>query len=123
MLAKKCDLCGNFYDHYDGWRENEEEANAIIFNDRGLDGRSTGRKLYDLCPECMNKILETMRNSMLPTLDEMRKSVADYCENLKCGECSIYKRFLPQLLGVCPYASNEDIKRYYKEIKKIEGEK
>lgn len=122
MLAKKCDFCGNFYDHYDGSRDNEEEANAIIFSDRSLDGHSLKRKLYDLCPDCMDKLLRMIRNESSPTLDEMRKCIADYCGNRKCKDCSIYERFFPQLPWKCFDASNEDVKKYYEEIKRIKEE-
>lgn len=57
MLARKCDFCGGFYDHYTGYKCDSKNANSIMFVDRGLDNNHSESKIYDLCPSCISKIL------------------------------------------------------------------
>lgn len=57
MLARKCDVCGKFYIHYDKIDE-YHEANAVMMISRYLDNKCyTGQK-YDLCRECMGEFLD-----------------------------------------------------------------
>lgn len=64
MLAKKCDKCGSFYEHYDGSRvfKEGEKSNAIMLIDRDLEHKYWGRETYDFCPECMAKIQEFIKD-------------------------------------------------------------
>lgn len=66
MIARKCNICSKFYDYYDGTKHNFENANTIIFynNIDRLEGSYyEGRQnVYDLCPECMNRVIELLDN-------------------------------------------------------------
>lgn len=57
MLARKCDACKTYYDHYDGRGQNEENANGFIFIDRDLRDYWDPYKRYDLCPTCMGVVI------------------------------------------------------------------
>ena len=60
MLAKKCDLCRTYYDHYDGNEHNIEDANGILFIDRGLNDGYYKRRAYDIWPTCMSVVLNML---------------------------------------------------------------
>lgn len=49
MNAKKCDRCGKFYEHYNG--------DDIIMSHNFFKA-VYGKRTYDLCPECMEKLRE-----------------------------------------------------------------
>lgn len=64
MIAKKCDRCGRFYEHYEEhkWFDDERACNGVIL----AVSRRTGigfpmlpvqDAAYDLCPECMEKLM------------------------------------------------------------------
>lgn len=62
MDAKKCDICGKFYE---GYPEDSTPAKSNVCNtvalynfDYGVNG---GRK-YDLCEECMLELIELFQN-------------------------------------------------------------
>lgn len=58
MLARKCDFCGGFYEHYSGVKC---KGNAIMFVDIDtLDGY-IDREKYDLCPDCMCQVVTMIR--------------------------------------------------------------
>lgn len=63
MIAKKCDRCGKFHEHYDGGKEfkNTERANAVRLIDKDLDNSFWSRKTYDLCPDCMRSLEKFLR--------------------------------------------------------------
>lgn len=60
--ARKCDRCGNFYDPYTK-RSDSGPVNSLQLLETSMDGiiRQT-RKTFDLCPECMNKIINFLEN-------------------------------------------------------------
>lgn len=58
MLARKCDFCGGFYDHYSGVKL---KGNAVMFLDKDLDDGYIERNIYDLCPECMCQVVTMIR--------------------------------------------------------------
>lgn len=60
MLARKCDRCGKLYEQYEGKTNYRELSGAngvklidVYMSDNGYDNR----KRYDLCPECMAKLV------------------------------------------------------------------
>lgn len=60
MMAMKCDRCNNFYDEYNGAVENDEKANSIYTTNKvkvDSEYRSVFKKQYDLCPKCMNSLI------------------------------------------------------------------
>ena len=58
-LAKKCDRCGKFYDHYP--TGDKLQNNAIKMVHKTAEGLIHGKeKSLDLCPECMKKFDEFM---------------------------------------------------------------
>lgn len=59
--ARKCDVCGNLYEHYKGNslfsnHNGLNQSNAITMIDRNTENKYWNRKTYDLCPECMDKL-------------------------------------------------------------------
>lgn len=59
MLAKKCDRCGRYFDHY-GFNKAKAEPNgcALYYFDKARNVKShyevnANPRTYDLCPECM----------------------------------------------------------------------
>ena len=64
MRARKCDRCGHFYDHYQGDEMFKETggANALRLIDRYEDNTFFGMDIYDLCPECMQKLERFLKN-------------------------------------------------------------
>ena len=55
--ARKCDRCGSLYEFYEGTKTTER-ANAVELIDRDMDNSSWSRKIYDLCPVCMDSFLQ-----------------------------------------------------------------
>lgn len=55
MLAKRCDRCGQYYEHYEGQAQFKggERANAVCLIDRDLEEKYWSRRTCDLCPACM----------------------------------------------------------------------
>lgn len=55
-LAKKCDICGKFYERY---TTTDKEPNGILIihsNDTNSDYWSAGRGKMDCCPECLKAV-------------------------------------------------------------------
>ena len=67
--AKKCDICGKFYDHYGSKNPvnfKVMEPNMIDLGYEDKDGADTWTNQIDCCPTCM-------------------KSIQDHIDNLKKG--------------------------------------
>lgn len=60
MLARKCDRCGSFYDHYDKTIDKRIHCvNSIRFIFSKFDNSSfDSQKLFDLCPSCMKAVIK-----------------------------------------------------------------
>lgn len=58
MNAKKCDACGKFYEHYGNKRG---EYNTLYMQVNSKRGSEIECVAYDLCPECMEKVRETLK--------------------------------------------------------------
>lgn len=58
--ALKCDRCGRLYEHYQGVEivEGGNKYHAITLENR------YDHKWYDLCPECMGKLIEFIRGDL-----------------------------------------------------------
>lgn len=55
--AKKCDICGKFYDFYITNHTDPRHINGVGFFE--IDRKSaSAREILDSCPECLYKILE-----------------------------------------------------------------
>lgn len=59
-LAKKCDRCGNFYEHY-GKEEYEPNGMAFIYKGKDCSFHKI-HKIFDLCPDCLGKLDKFIRN-------------------------------------------------------------
>lgn len=59
-IAKKCDRCGKFYEHYP--TGNKLQCNAIRKIQRNVAGETIAKNdlVIDLCPECMDKFEKFM---------------------------------------------------------------
>ena len=53
MLARKCDLCGAFYDEIE---DDLQRVNGIAWINIDNKGEITTCDAYDLCPDCMTTI-------------------------------------------------------------------
>lgn len=81
MLAKKCDRCGVYFDHYGNVGGLYPEPNSVKFVYTGPDGVETtfellllnGRKfkaLKDLCPACMAALIHLWESENLEALND-----------------------------------------------------
>lgn len=60
MLARKCDRCGSFYDHYNKTIDKRvPHVNRIMFSSSTeTDCRIDTIKYVDLCPSCMKQLIK-----------------------------------------------------------------
>lgn len=59
-LAKQCDRCGNFYEHYG---KEEDKSNGMAFIYKGKDCSFYRlHKTFDLCPDCLDNLDKFIRN-------------------------------------------------------------
>ena len=56
-LAKKCDICGRFYESYNE-KKNAENPNAIQFISIDTCRKYFSYGITDCCPDCMESILQ-----------------------------------------------------------------
>ena len=56
MLARKCDICGKFYDFYG--LDNCSKPNGITLVNNDPKGYERNLEHYDCCPECMDEIVK-----------------------------------------------------------------
>lgn len=54
-LARKCDICGKFYERYNE-RPDPKNTNAIMFVNITANGNYCDNSTADCCPECMSFI-------------------------------------------------------------------
>lgn len=54
-LAKKCDICGTFYDLYNH-KNNKDKLNGFMFLNIDESGRYFSHNPVDCCPTCMESI-------------------------------------------------------------------
>ena len=57
MLARKCDRCGNLYEP-ETRNVKSGSFNGIQLIDRKFSNDWNSRKVYDLCPDCLDSFLE-----------------------------------------------------------------
>lgn len=61
MTAMKCDRCGKYYDYYfkrEVNGKNVRSQNSISLYLKDDYGNWADKKCYDLCPECMDKMVD-----------------------------------------------------------------
>ena len=60
MLARKCDRCGSFYNHYEKIIDKRIHcANSIRFIFSKVDDSAfNSQKRFDLCPSCMKQLIK-----------------------------------------------------------------
>ena len=59
-IARKCDRCGKFYEHYP--KGNRMQYNGVKRIYRSINGSLENELSYDFCPECMAAFDEFMIN-------------------------------------------------------------
>ena len=62
--AKKCDICGRYYDAYN-IQENEDEVNGLMFLNIDYASKYISHKPIDCCQDCMKSIknhIDVLRN-------------------------------------------------------------
>lgn len=64
MRARKCDVCGVLYECYDGAKNfpNDGKANGFMLIDKDIYNEYWSRQSFDLCPECMKKLVDFINN-------------------------------------------------------------
>lgn len=73
-LAKKCDRCGKFYDHYP-IDDTVLQYNAVRMIQKKFTGETkNSHAAYDLCPECMASFTHWFKNEPM-TFNEIRNTV------------------------------------------------
>lgn len=62
MIAYRCDRCNGYYENYNDIHDERGggTVNSMRFQFVPKDGQAYGRKIYDLCPDCMYKLLDFM---------------------------------------------------------------
>ena len=81
MLAKKCDRCGAYFDHYGSTGERYPEPNSVKLVYRSADGaetsferlllnRRTIKTLKDLCPACLAALIHFLESGNLEALND-----------------------------------------------------
>ena len=62
MIAYRCDRCNGYYEVYDNIHDERGggTVNSMKFQWSPKNGQVFGRKIYDLCPDCMHKLLDFM---------------------------------------------------------------
>lgn len=74
MLAKKCDICGTFYEAYN-YKNNAREPSGIMLVNVCLDDDYYTQDVADCCPKCMEAIMNTINHLRLiapePRPDEL----------------------------------------------------
>lgn len=68
--ALKCDRCGKLYEHYNGIRVVDKcnyYCSMSFFSEHGWNRRD-----YDLCPECMTKLVEFIKGDKEEAEDETK---------------------------------------------------
>lgn len=68
-MAKKCDLCGEFYDVYNAKGDGEHYNSLILTSINIYDVIIDGSDYVECCPKCMNTITQ-----MLESLKEKPKA-------------------------------------------------
>lgn len=65
-LAKKCDVCGKFYDHYEAINDYDgafRNYNTLtVYRKTKYEKSTTTKYNFDLCPECMKAFEEWINN-------------------------------------------------------------
>lgn len=57
--AKQCDRCGKFYSNY---QTTSGGFNGILTANIDQSGKYYSKSIYDLCPECMEQLIEWLEN-------------------------------------------------------------
>lgn len=65
--ALKCDRCGKLYEEYAGCKLVE---GGCSYNGLSVENRIMSRR-YDLCPECMEKLVEFIRGYLNKEVDDV----------------------------------------------------
>lgn len=70
-LAKKCDICGRFYETYNS-KNNQLKPSGIMFVNVCVDDTFYSGDVTDCCPKCMAAIMNAV-DSLMPAAPEMRE--------------------------------------------------
>lgn len=70
-LAKKCDICGSFYEPYN-CNDDPDNPSGIMLVNVCADNTYFSGDVTDCCPECMATIMDAI-DSLMPAVPEMRE--------------------------------------------------
>ena len=60
-IAKKCDLCGKYYEQYN-YKNSSSDTNGFMLLNIDANGKYWSHSPYDCCPDCMNHIRSTIND-------------------------------------------------------------
>lgn len=63
MEAYKCDCCGDLYEDYHDVNLKGHPVNRVVLDEVFTNGGLHSVVSYDLCPNCMRKILTMLRGN------------------------------------------------------------
>lgn len=69
--AKKCDVCGKFYNPYNHYTDNKKYPNKVhLVREATFNNERWVTKSYDCCPDCMYQIGALIYDLQNPGKDE-----------------------------------------------------
>ena len=110
-LAKKCDICGKFYEPY-ATEYDRQSVNglAIVFVKEDGGYRTPPDAITDCCPECMKAIIHYIDGLRNGTGDESKVNVAEKEvesePEKRCVDCAYMGRYLYE--QPCQSCENHD---------------
>ena len=113
-LAKICDRCGQYYKVYNE-KKDKNHTNGFMLANIDKYGKYYSHSPIDLCPECMESLINWRDSLDLKNIDEikdMRKKLYNYCNTKRCSEC-IFNNY-----SSCNYytLSDDAIQDLYKKL-------
>lgn len=83
--AKKCDICGKFYELYNT-EDDENKVNGLMLLNIDESGKYFVHKAIDCCPTCMETIVEAIKrtNKQIRYLCN-RGACSGRCMNTECN--------------------------------------
>lgn len=86
LLAKRCDRCGKFYKVYNE-KNDKKHTNGFILANIDKYGKYFSHSPIDLCPECMESLINWRDLMTEDELKEMRRKLSEHCFSVE--ECAV----------------------------------
>ena len=115
-LTMKCDRCGKYYKVYNE-KKDKNHTNGFILANIDQYGKYFSHSPIDLCPECMESLINWRDSMTEDELKEIRKKLYNYCNATRCAECIFDSRSSCDFYAL----SDSTIQALYKKL--MEDEK